>query len=150
MEGAKVEPLQGNIMKDKFGSSLGCIDGRTQDAITSYIRETYGVNWVDQITAPGINRILAENTDATEIQRIKRYLGISVHEHGSEIVVISGHPDCAGNPTTKEGQIEHLIEAFKTVEHFGFDVDIVLIWINDDWKTVEEIDYQLAKESQNA
>ena len=150
MEGARWNLNNEEIMKDTFGTSLGCIDGRTIDAITTYIRETYGVAWVDMITARGINKILAENTDTTVIQKIKEELKTSIHHHGSEVVVISGHPDCAGNPVTKEEQIEHLRRAYETVENFGLDVDIVLLWVNDDWKTVEEIDYNSVKTAQNA
>jgi hypothetical protein len=134
---------KGIIMKkeNKFGCALDCMDGRTKNAVT----KKYGVNWVDLITEPGINKILAENVDANVIQRIKDKIHISIHYHGSEIIAIIGHAECAGNPTNKEKQIEHLKTAKKIVESFGFYIDIVLLWIENDWKTVEEIDYALVK-----
>lgn len=62
---------KGAIVKDKFGCALDCMDGRTTDAVTEYIRERYGVDWVDSITEPGINGILARNTDTSVIEKIK-------------------------------------------------------------------------------
>ncbi len=39
----------------------------------------------------------------------------------------------------KDVQIEHLKKAQKTVESFGFPVEIVLLWVDSDWTTIEKI-----------
>jgi len=36
-------------------------------------------------------------------------------------------------------QAEHLIKAKKTVEGFNLDAEIVLLWVDGDWATVEKL-----------
>lgn len=115
------------------------MDGRVQDAVKNYIKENYGVDFVDMITEPGPNKILAENLDSAIIENIKKRVEISAHHHGSKVVAIVGHFGCAGNPTEKETQIDHLKKAEEVVKNFGFDVEIILLWVEGDWQTVEKI-----------
>lgn len=115
------------------------MDGRVQDAVKNYMKENYSVDYVDIVTEPGPNKILAENIDTAVIENIKKRVDISVKHHGSKIVAIIGHFGCAGNPAEKEEQIEHLKKAEETVKSFGFPVEIILLWVNGDWQTVEKI-----------
>ena len=121
-----------------FACAINCIDGRTQEAVRRFLVKKYHVKWVDQVTEPGPSRILAQNVDQTTIDRIKERVGVSVRHHLSRVVAIVAHPDCAGNPGTKEQQIEDLREAWETVKSFGFPVEIILLWVNGDWVTVEK------------
>jgi hypothetical protein len=50
-----------------------------------------------------------------------------------------GHFGCAGNPTEKEEQVEHLKKAEETVKSFGYPVEVIKLWVDGDWKTVEKI-----------
>jgi len=121
------------------------MDGRVQDAVKNYMQKNYSVDYVDVVTEPGPNKILAENSDKAIIENIKKRVEISVHHHGSKVVAIIGHFGCAGNPTEKEVQIGHLKKAEETVKSFGlpaqagFPVEIILLWVNGDWQTVEKI-----------
>lgn len=110
-----------------------------QDAVKDYMQKNYGVDWVDQVTEPGPNKILADNADSAIIENIKKRVEISVHHHGSKVVAIAGHFGCAGNPTEKEEQIGHLKKAEEAVKQFGFPVEIVLLWVDGDWTTVERV-----------
>jgi len=111
------------------------MDGRVQDAVKDYMKENYGVDYVDMVTEPGPNKILADNLDSAVIENIKKRVEISVEHHGSRVIAIVGHFGCAGNPTEKETQIEHLKEAKEIVISFGFPVEIILLWVDGDWKT---------------
>ena len=137
---------------NKFACAINCMDGRVQDAVKNYLKENYKVGYVDMVTEPGPNKILAENPStrsSTEahskssrqviIENIKKRVEISVKRHGSKVIAIVGHFDCAGNPTEKEEQIQHLKSAKKIVDSFGFDAEIILLWVDGDWKTVEKI-----------
>ena len=115
------------------------MDGRVQDAVKDYMKEKYGVDYVDMVTEPGPNKILADNLDKSVVENIKKRVEVSVHHHGSKIVAIVGHFGCAGNPTEKSEQIKHLQSAKKTAEGFGFPVEVILLWVDGDWKTVELI-----------
>lgn len=123
----------------KFACAINCMDGRVQDAVKNYMKENYSVDYVDMVTEPGPNKILAENIDKAIIENIKKRVKVSVHHHGSKVVAIVGHFGCAGNPTEKEEQIKHLKKAKETVKSFGFPVEIILLWVDGDWKTVEKI-----------
>lgn len=115
------------------------MDGRVQDAVKNYMQKNYGADFVDMVTEPGPNKILADNLDKAVIENIKKRVEISVHHHGSKIVAIVGHFGCAGNPTEKETQVVHLKKAEKIVKSFGFPVEIILLWVDGDWTTVKKI-----------
>ena len=122
-----------------FACAINCMDGRVQDAVKNYMQKNYGVDYVDMATEPGPNKILAENTNTVIIENIKKRVDISVNYHGSKVVAIIGHFGCAGNPTEKKEQIEHLKKAKEIGEAFGFPVEIILLWVDGDWQTVEKI-----------
>ena len=126
--------------KKTFACAINCMDGRVQDAVKNYMKENYSVDYVDMVTEPGPNKILASPELAEGlVENIKKCVEISVGHHGSKVVAVVGHFGCAGNPAEKEVQIEHLKKAKKTVESFGFPVKIILLWVDGDWKTVERI-----------
>jgi carbonic anhydrase len=122
-----------------FACAINCMDGRVQDAVKEYMKENYSVNWVDQVTEPGPIKILSENTNSVIIENIKKRVDVSVNHHGSKAVAIVGHYDCAGNPVSKEEQIEQLKKSEEVVRSFGFSAEIVLLWVEGDWTTVEKV-----------
>lgn len=122
-----------------FACAINCMDGRVQKPVYHYMKERYGAGYVDMVTEPGPNKILADNENALIVENIKKRVGISVQHHGAKALAIVGHFGCAGNPVEKEQQLEHLRLARKTVENFGFPVEIVLLFVEGDWKTVEVV-----------
>jgi len=115
------------------------MDGRTQDAVKNYIKINYGVDWVDQVTEPGPIKILAENISLPIIENIKKRVDVSVNHHGSKVIAIVGHYDCAGNPVGKEEQIAQLKKSEEVVKSFGFSAEIILLYVEGDWSTVEKV-----------
>ena len=70
-------------MKNKFAVCLNCMDGRVHLPVIQWIKENYEVEYVDLITEPGINGVLAAlNSD---IKDIINKLEISIDKHGSEL-----------------------------------------------------------------
>ena len=90
-----------NQLLTGFACVINCMDGRVQDAVKNYMKDNYGVDFVDMVTEPGPNKILAENQDTVIIENIKKRVGISVEHHGAKVVAVDGHFGCAGNPTEK-------------------------------------------------
>jgi len=123
----------------KFACAVNCMDGRVQDAVKEYMKQQYGVDYVDMVTEAGANKILAENADTAIIKNIAKRVGVSTHHHGATAVAIVGHFGCAGNPVEKTEHIKHLHQAQKTVESFGLGVQVVPLWVDGDWKTVEKV-----------
>jgi hypothetical protein len=113
------------------------MDGRVQIPVSEYIRETYAVNFVAMITEPGPNKTLSENAEKEIIESLKRRVKISVHKHESKLIAIVGHHDCAGNPVDRDIQIKQIHKACKVVGSWSFDVQIIGLWVNENWEVLE-------------
>jgi carbonic anhydrase len=101
------------------------------------LKEKLKVDYVDTITEPGPNKILAENKDAIYVESIKRRVAISVNKHGSRIVAVLGHHDCAGNPVDKATQIAQIKESLKVIDSWDFPVRSVGLWVDENWNVSE-------------
>ncbi len=117
-----------------FSTAINCMDGRTQLAVTNFMKNKYGVDYVDMITEPGPVKALAENSDTATIESVKRRVNISVRGHGSRAIAIAAHHDCAGNPVAKDVQLRQLADSVKTVAAWGFEVEFVKLWIDEKWQ----------------
>jgi len=98
-----------------FATAINCMDGRTQNPVIEWMRKHYGVSYVDMITEPGVDAILAENKDAQTIESIKRRVGISIEKHGSKFIAVVGHYGCAGNPVDMNTHLAQIQSAIETV-----------------------------------
>lgn len=119
------------LRSNKFCTSVSCMDGRIQLPIIHWLQEKYNVGHVDTITEPGIDRLFANSVKMAEI---KSKVSISVSRHGSKLILVSGHHDCAGNPVSKQEHIRHIRNTMEMVESWKFPVKIVGAWINEDWE----------------
>ncbi len=126
--------------KHSFACAVNCMDGRIQDAVKNYMKENYGVDYVDMVTEPGPNKILADNLDTPVINNIVKRVKISVHHHGSKLVAIVGHEGCAGNPVSKEEQIQHLKNAREIFAPQCKDATIILLWVGQGWDKAELVE----------
>lgn len=121
----------------RFATAINCMDGRVQIPVIDWLKTQYGVDYVDMITEPGPERLLAEGKDRRGIESIRKRLEISVARHNSRLAAIVGHHDCAGNPTDKETQLEQLYSAGKTVASWNFGVRVVGLWVDERWEVQE-------------
>jgi len=120
-----------------FATAINCMDGRVQLPVTEFLKNKYGVDYVDMITEPGPNGILAVNRDKAAIDSIKRRVDISTGKHGSKHIAIVGHHDCAGNPVDKATHRAHIRSAIKTVKSWGVKAEVIGLWVDDKWKVRE-------------
>lgn len=124
--------------KGKFATAVNCMDGRIQLPVIEYLKNRYKVDHVDTVTEPGPIKILAERTNVTVLESIKHRVEISVKKHGSKSIALVGHHDCAGNPVKRAFQEEQLKKSLDTIESWGFDAEIICLYVNARWE-VEEI-----------
>ncbi|MCK4310315.1 MAG: hypothetical protein KAV80_02555 [Methanomicrobia archaeon] len=122
------------MKKIKFATAINCMDGRVQIPVIEWLKRKYSASYVDMITEPGPNKILAESKDDPVIETIKRRVEISVNKHASEIIAIVGHYDCAGNPVDRDTQIKQIRSAIRIVESWNFNVQIIGLWVDENWK----------------
>ena len=119
------------MAKGKFATSVSCMDGRIQIPLTNWIKENFSVDYVDTITEPGIDKLVADNTD---LESIKIKVGISINKHESELIVVSGHYDCAGNPVSNEEHITQIKKGIEVISSWNLGVKVVGVWVDDNWK----------------
>jgi len=96
------------------------MDGRTVYAVSKFFEREYGIKYVDTITDAGPVQHCANDK---ELERIKyRVVEVSVGKHYSKHIAVVAHEECAGNPISKEEQLDQL----QTY------VDIVRGWFSDE------------------
>lgn len=115
-----------------FATSVSCIDGRIQDPISGWIRTNHGVDFVDTVTEPGLDKRISEFPDIAE--ELRKKVVISIKAHKSRLVVVSGHADCAGNPVTDDEHRDHIRKGAEVVKSWNLGVDVVGVWVDHDWK----------------
>ena len=120
-----------------FCTTINCMDGRIQLPVIKYLQERFNVDYVDSITEPGPNLILAQQIDVNIVESIFNRLKISVDRNGSVGIAIAGHYDCAGNPATKEQQTAHTLDAIRCIKHRYSDFEIIGLWVDENWKVSE-------------
>jgi hypothetical protein len=121
----------------KFCTAINCMDGRVQIPVLNHMREKYGAEYVDTITEPGPNGIIAEGMDVTRVESILKRIDISVHRHESRAMCIVGHHDCAGNPVPKDRQIVQVRKAMKFLKGKYPDVEVIGLWVDENWNPTE-------------
>ena len=129
-------PFLGHNMS--FATAINCMDGRVQLPAIHYLKDRFGVNFIDTITEPGPNRILAEQKDKPRLSSILDRLKISIEKHGSRQVAVIGHHDCAGNPASKDEQITHIQKAAAFIRSRYPHAEVIGVWIDEN-QQIEEI-----------
>ena len=118
------------MAEGKFGTLINCIDGRTQLPAISWIKENYSLDYVDNITEPGPDKLISEG----KIELLKSKINISIKLHGSNLIVVSGHHNCAGNPISKEEHLSQIRKSIGVIKSLEMSVEVIGIWINDKWE----------------
>ncbi len=118
------------MVEGKFATSISCMDGRIQIPLSKWIKENYSVNYVDTITEPGVDKTIIENS---VFESIKTKVMISINAHKSELVVLSGHYDCAANQVSNEKHIELIKKGIEFLSSCNLGVKIIGVWVDDSW-----------------
>lgn len=121
----------------QFCTAINCMDGRTQLPVIHFMLDRFNAEYVDSVTEPGPNGILADGGDAQLVESILHRVGISVHKHGSRAVAIVGHYDCAGNPAAKPVQLEQLQTAAAVLASRFSECEILQLWVDEQWQVHE-------------
>ncbi len=114
----------------KFATSVTCMDGRIQIPLANWIKEKFSVDYVDAITEPGVDKLVSENLD---LESVKHKMNISINAHKSELIVISGHYDCAGNPVSDDEHIDQIKKGVEIISAWNSNVKVIGVWVDDAW-----------------
>jgi hypothetical protein len=113
------------------------MDGRVQLPVIGFLRDRFGVDYVDSVTEPGPNGILATGLAKELVESILQRVRISVEEHGSVGVAVVGHYDCAGNPGPKEQQVKQVRASVVRLTAAFPGTDVIGLWVDEAWQTHE-------------
>lgn len=112
-----------------FATAITCMDGRAQMPVFDFVSTYYKVDYVDMVTEPGPNRILAEGVDAQRLMTIFERVRISLECHDSQGMAVTGHADCAGNPVSESEQTVHTQQAVQAIRLRYPDVPVIGLWV---------------------
>ena len=122
-----------------FCTVINCMDGRAQLPVIRYLKDRFGADYVDVVSEPGPNRVLAEGSDAGTIESIVERVKISVDQHGSVGIAVVGHHECAGNPAARSEQAQHTKAAVHYVRSRFDGVPVIGLWVDEGWKVSETV-----------
>ena len=122
-----------------FCTAVNCMDGRVQGPILSYLSNRFDGCHVDDITEAGPVNVLASDPESSCSKAIYRKIDVSVNAHGSRVIAVVAHHDCAGNPKPKEAQLEDLRVSVEVLKRRYPDLQVIPIWVGEDWR-VEEVE----------
>ena len=120
-----------NNAMDTRATCLNCMDGRVQLPVLNWIRKKYSIDFVDVITAAGMDGVLASRDN---IDEILRSINTSININKSNRVFIVGHYDCRGNSVDEKTHNEHIAMAIKRLKEYWPKLEIVGLWVNNRWQ----------------
>ncbi len=109
----------------KFGTTINCMDGRAVLATILWMKDAYGLDYVDTIGEPGMDAYI-QNMNEVERKWLKRKIEISIKNHGSRTISLVGHEDCAGNPVTKAEHLSDIAKGVVEVKKIVGEIDPTL------------------------
>jgi hypothetical protein len=120
------------MMGFRFGTAINCIDGRTQEVVIDYMKQKYNIDGVDMITFPGVDGLFSNEQNSAEMALIRRAVSISIEKHGSQIIALVGHYDCAGNPGDREHHKKHIRRAMQEVSSWNLNTQVIGLYVNEE------------------
>jgi hypothetical protein len=126
-----------NVSRGKFATAINCVDGRTQLPVINYLKQRFGVDYIDLVTEPAPVKVLSEQENMVQVDSIRHRLKLSQERHGAEHVAVVAHYDCAGNQVDKKIQLEQIRKSVKTIRSWGFKGAILGLWVDENWRVNE-------------
>lgn len=120
-------------MEKRYGTVLNCIDGRTQIPIIQWMKENFGLDYVDLITDAGMDKVLSQGC-CNEIFNIRNNVMTSISAHDSRIIAVAGHYDCAANPVNDCKHFQDIFISTCRVKTWGLPVKVFGLWVDEFWK----------------
>jgi hypothetical protein len=113
------------------------MDGRVQIPVIAYLKERFKVDYVDVVSEPGPNKILADGNNQQLLESIWTRVEISLTKHDSRGIAVIGHYDCAGNPVAESAQHDHTAAAVRRIRARFGSVPVIGLWVDHNWEVSE-------------
>jgi carbonic anhydrase len=115
-------------MEKEFVTCLNCIDGRVQLPIINWIKEYFGTEYVDMITYPGMDGILASRNSV--IYDLQEKIELSIGGHSSNQIFVVGHHDCLANPMADDIHKEQIIDGVVNIKKLNLSCSVTGLWVD--------------------
>lgn len=121
-----------DIKRDFVPTVICCIDGRIQEPIHKYFKDNFSSNYVNIITEPGVNKILAQEESSVS-EKVYQKIINSIDFHHSKLIAIVGHCDCAANPSSEAVHIMQIKKSLITLHEWDLpgNPNLMGLWINE-------------------
>ncbi len=117
-----------------FCTSIHCMDGRIQEPLIHFLKTQHGAAYVDAITDAGPCKLLPAGTDQLLSKAVLDKVEISKSKHGSKLIAISGHHDCAGNPCDREVQEDQIRQSVDILKGIHPEMEVIGLWVDAAWQ----------------
>ncbi len=101
---------------ETFFTTIGCMDGRCQEAVAEFGRKKFDAQYPDTITDAGLVGILANNPSEAFLSSLKNKITISLKKHYSRGILIDGHSECTGDPVDDTIQKDQIRKAIPLIQ----------------------------------
>ena len=141
---AQAESMEGHMASGTFATAITCMDGRVQEPVASWLKQNIGVDYVDTVTIPGADWALTHGHEERK-GHVHEYVTISVDRHGSRVIAVAGHHDCAAYPVSDEQHITSIREAAQVVAQWPYSapVRVIGLWVTETdgvWRAEKVVD----------
>lgn len=116
---------------DTRATALNCMDGRVQLPVLQWIKANYRVDFVDVVTEAGMDNVLANQEDISEVLRS---IKVSVNVNKSTRLFIIGHHDCRGNPVDEHVHRQEIAAAVIRLKPLWPAQEVIGLWVNNKWQ----------------
>ncbi|MBA2682693.1 MAG: hypothetical protein H0U76_30420 [Ktedonobacteraceae bacterium] len=132
-----IEPLcdtgaQGYIA-ETFGLAITCIDGRAKRPLADWMKQHYGVHYIDLVTEPEPDTTLLQATPWL-LENIQQKLRYAIVAHHPTVLAIAAHHDCGGNTLSAAVHQEQVRRVANLVATWNLQVPIIGVWLDEQWQ----------------
>lgn len=129
-------------MSTNCATTLNSADARVQAAVTAWMCEHAGVQTIDQVVEPGVDRILATG-QGEQLTELRDRVFSSKYSQDSGIIAIVGHYHCAENDVKcQQARRAQIHRAMSRVAQWRMPSHVIGLWLDEDWQ-VEVVDEML-------
>ncbi|BDZ67319.1 hypothetical protein GCM10025860_07670 [Methanobacterium ferruginis] len=115
--------------KPKYVTCLNCIDGRAQLPVIQWIKSNYLVDFIDMITEPGMDGVLADEN--SNLDEILRKVNVSLEAHKTNKIFIVGHYGCAANQVDLKTHKVHIKRSVQRMKKIKPKCEVIGLWVEN-------------------